>query len=198
MFYPIIKSTACIEIKKSKFISYLCFIKNPLESKSLVNQLWKEHPQARHIVWAFVVGLNGEGAGRSDDGEPSGTAGNPTLEIIRGQKLTSTLIATVRYFGGIKLGPGGLVRAYSEVASLCIQNCEFEKVVDYSLSELKLPYSIYDRYIQLVKEKGFSVQSENFGENIDISIKIPTSDVKGYKKELQELTNGQIVAKIRE
>lgn len=110
-----------LEIKKSNFISYLCPYN---EFKNLLNKLKKEHIKAVHFVYAYRVlnDFNQIVEDKSDDGEPKGTSGMPTLNVLRGYDLINTALITVRYFGGIKLGTGGLVRAYSDAANTVINN----------------------------------------------------------------------------
>lgn len=103
-----------ILIKKSKFLGFLYEISNLEEIKEILNNLKKEHKKATHICYAYKVGVN---AKYSDDGEPSGTAGKPIYNIIEKKNLNNILIVVIRYFGGIKLGAGGLFRAYSNCAS---------------------------------------------------------------------------------
>ena len=103
-----------IIIKKSKFLGFLYEISNLEEIKEILNNLKKEHKKATHICYAYKVGVN---AKYSDDGEPNGTAGKPIYNIIEKKNLNNILIVVIRYFGGIKLGAGGLFRAYSNCAS---------------------------------------------------------------------------------
>ncbi|KUY35059.1 IMPACT family protein [Campylobacter jejuni] len=110
-----------IDIKKSTFLSFLCPFK---DFKFLIETLKKEHPKAVHFVYAYRVlnDFNQIAEDKSDDGEPKGTSGMPTLNVLRGYDLINAALITVRYFGGIKLGTGGLVRAYSDAANAVINN----------------------------------------------------------------------------
>ena len=110
-----------IEIKKSKFIGYTFFCENVEDANNYIKQLNAEHKKATHVCYSYVINSNEKA---NDDGEPQGTAGIPILDVIKKQKLENVLVAVVRYFGGIKLGAGGLVRAYSETASEAIKLSE--------------------------------------------------------------------------
>lgn len=106
-----------IEIKKSRFVAYAFELKSLDEVKTNLEQLKKQHKKATHICYAYVCNINGVSEKCSDDGEPGGTAGYPILNVIKKKNLSNTMVAVVRYFGGIKLGAGGLTRAYTKAAS---------------------------------------------------------------------------------
>lgn len=122
-----------LEIKKSKFITYAYYISDKLDIKPIIDSLKKQHHDARHICYAYICNNDG---GYNDDGEPSKTAGYPMLEVLRLKNITNVLIVCVRYFGGIKLGSGGLIRAYAQSATQVLNQAQ---LVDISLgSEYQL------------------------------------------------------------
>ena len=106
------------EISKSKFYGYKYGINSATEVKTILDNLKLEHKKARHFCYAYIVDDNGAKEKASDDGEPKGTAGMPILNVLKHKKIRNVLLVVVRYFGGIKLGAGGLVRAYTKTASL--------------------------------------------------------------------------------
>ena len=110
-----------IEIKKSRFITYLYRLDDENEVENIINQVRNEHKKARHIVYVYKIGSTGK---INDDGEPKGTAGIPIFNVIEKNNLNNVLIVVVRYFGGIKLGAGGLFRAYSKSASEIIKKLD--------------------------------------------------------------------------
>ena len=116
---PQAPAAAELEVKKSRFIARAHPIQHRQQALEIVQQLQQEFPDARHICWAYVLG-NQVSAAMSDDGEPSGTAGKPILNVLQHKRIGDVLVAVVRYFGGIKLGAGGLVRAYSGAAQLVV------------------------------------------------------------------------------
>lgn len=199
MVYPIACGQSKIEIEKSKFISELFFIKTPAEVKPIVKKLWQEHPQARHIVYAFVCGKSGEVQGKSDDGEPANTAGAPTLDAIKSFDATATLVATVRYFGGIKLGTGGLSRAYFESARGTLANSSFSKLEEKSKIFIKLPYSLFDSFATLlsqIENDSLKKESEDFCEEVKLEYIFPTRLSETLEKKIVDFGNGKLKFKI--
>ena len=114
------ETTNLIEVMKSKFIAYLIPLKNEEDFKPLLNNLRKEHKKARHIVYAYRVGMKSKSC---DDGEPKGTAGHPLLELLYKKDLTDVALLVVRYFGGTKLGAGRLLRTYLQAGINVVDNC---------------------------------------------------------------------------
>lgn len=108
--------------KKSRFIGYAKHVSSEEEAAAFIAEIKSKHWDAKHNVYAYILGENGEIQRSTDDGEPAGTAGRPVLEIIRGEQLTDVVIVVTRYFGGVLLGTGGLVRAYGKAAKLAIEN----------------------------------------------------------------------------
>ena len=129
--------TELIEIKKSKFIGYAFFCSEVEDANVYLKQIRQEHKKATHVCFAYVINSNEKA---SDDGEPQGTAGLPILEIIKKRKLTNVLVVVVRYFGGIKLGAGGLVRAYGESATSVLNKSEEARLKEVTEFCLTLNY----------------------------------------------------------
>jgi uncharacterized YigZ family protein len=129
-----------LEIKQSKFIAYLCPIK---EYANLLQHLKNEHPKARHFVTAsrYLNEYDQIVESSSDDGEPKGTSGKPSLKVIQGNELINSAVIIIRYFGGTKLGTGGLVRAYSDAVNDVIEISEFETYVKLESLLIQIPYS---------------------------------------------------------
>jgi len=138
-------ATITLEVKRSKFI---CFIMPISEFETQMQRLKLEHPKARHFVYAWrrlneysqIVEQS------SDDGEPKGTSGRPTLAVLQGEDLIDTAIITVRYFGGIKLGTGGLVRAYGEAVNIVIDSVELKEYVKKVKLDVKVEYSRFEKF----------------------------------------------------
>ena len=126
-----------LEIKKSKFIGYAFFCADVDEANKYLEAVRFEHKKATHVCYAYVVNSNEKA---SDDGEPQGTAGIPILEIIKKRKLTNVLVIVVRYFGGIKLGAGGLVRAYGESAGLALNSAATTNLIEATQFSVSLNY----------------------------------------------------------
>ena len=126
-----------LEIKKSKFIGYAFFCSDVNDANKYLDAVRLEHKKATHVCYAYVVNSNEKA---SDDGEPQGTAGIPILEIIKKRKLTNVLVIVVRYFGGIKLGAGGLVRAYGESAGLALNSAATTNLIEATEFSVSLNY----------------------------------------------------------
>lgn len=154
------------EEKKSEFIGYAKRVQNEEEAKEFVNEIKSLHKQARHNCWAYVIGSNMNIQRYSDDGEPQGTAGIPVLEVIKKSGITDVVIVVTRYFGGILLGTGGLVRAYTKAAGMAIKEGQ---VV---LRVKGVPLYITINYDQLGKLQYFCEQKGWYIENIEYTDKV--------------------------
>jgi uncharacterized YigZ family protein len=163
--------------------------------REIVSQTRRQHPGSRHVVHAFVVGGQGEVRGSSDDGEPSGTAGRPALELIRGRDLTQVIITVVRYFGGIKLGTGGLVRAYSAAARGVLDLAATEDFIPFRDFTLRLPYALYRGFLRNLAALGGQVLSETFDQEVALSGRLPSNRIPGLEQALANLTSGRIEAR---
>ncbi len=162
-------SNVTIEIKKSKFVAYAWHVTDVEIAKQHIQHLHDIHSDATHICYAYV--LSHPSAEKAvDDGEPDGTAGKPILDVIKKRGLTDVLVAVVRYFGGIKLGAGGLVRAYSSSASSAIDeagSAEYAQAYHYEANVDLNKYKEFDNYI---KSKGAVVVSKVFGEKVNVQL----------------------------
>ena len=160
---------ATYEIKKSKFIAHIF----PYDKfDTIMQQLKKEHTKARHFVYAYQYLNQFEQIVQncSDDGEPKGTSGKPTLSVLSGAKIINTAIITVRYFGGIKLGTGGLVKAYSDAANLVIKHSTllpYEKLIQ---KQLTIHYKELQRIQYLTNKYSITIKQQEFGENINLTL----------------------------
>lgn len=174
-----------IEINKSKFYGILFPVDNVEEVKEYLNQVRKDYPKATHYCYAYRVnGLEKS----NDDGEPSGTAGRPMLEYLRNNDLDNILCVSVRYFGGIKLGASGLLRAYVDSLREVYAISEVYEVREQNIYSIKMNYSLYDivrNYIS--KLDGFTIETK-FEEEVEIIYSALTLD----ESKLVNLTNNQI------
>jgi uncharacterized YigZ family protein len=181
------------EINKSSFITYLKLVTTPLDAKNYIKEIKEIHPNATHHVTAYLVGPTGEHGHANDDGEPSGTAGLPVLDVFKKNDITNFVCIVVRYFGGIKLGAGGLVRAYSSSASLALKEAGIAPIINYETLELIFNYGFMN--IIENKLKTYEILSKDFTTNVTIKVKVPESDVSTIKDILISLTNNQIIIK---
>lgn len=174
-----------IVINKSRFISIMMPISNDSEVKEILKKLNKEYPKATHYCYAYRV----DGKEKSsDDGEPSGTAGRPMLEFLSNNLLDNILVVVIRYFGGIKLGAGGLLRAYVDSCRSVYSVCKFYKVERHELFKLVIDYKYYDALRNYLISFDGSIVSTEYEEKIIITYLSPTIS----KDDLFEITNGNI------
>ena len=183
--------TFTYEVNKSTFISFLKYIENTTEAKQYINLLKEKYPDATHHVSAFIVGSSGQNGGTNDDREPSGTAGAPIFEVLRKNNLTNIICVVVRYFGGIKLGAGGLVRAYSKAASEVVKIAKLEPIIIYTILKLSFSYPYLNQIEKIIKD--FQIIERSFTSNITITIKVPVEKVTMLSSLLNSLTYGNII-----
>ena len=177
-------------INKSVFICTLIPIKTNEEAVEELNKLRKKYYDATHNCYAYIYGENGEYARCSDDGEPSQTAGVVILDVLKKNELTNCLAVVTRYFGGIKLGASGLVRAYSSTTGLCVKTIEPLTLRICALFTVTVSYNNYNRILKTVEK--YEEKEKEFLENIKITYLIPFEDADDLSKKLIEQTKGQI------
>lgn len=192
MLVPKGSSLETIEIKKSRFISIGKYVSSAEEAKEMVKATRKEYADSSHVVHAFLSGTGADIFGFSDDREPSGTAGRPVLEVLKGSGITNIIVLVVRYFGGTKLGTGGLVKAYTEAAQKVLESLSVEELITKSSFKLDLTYDLYDQIIKILK-----IHSAEFGEpvfdtHIHISGKLPERELSSASNEIRNVSAGRV------
>lgn len=183
-----------IEITKSTFITYLKNIDNVEEAKKYVQYVKELHPDATHHVVAMTIGKTGEYGQANDDGEPSGTAGLPVLDVFRKNDITNFVCIVVRYFGGIKLGAGGLVRAYSKSASEALKLLPVVPIIEYGHLELHFDYS----FLNIIENRlsNYDIISKSFTNEVSFILKVPVNEINQVTNQLIALTNSLITIRI--
>ena len=178
--------------KRSEFIGYIAPVRTNDEAVAFINTIKAEHRKAKHNVYAYI--LRDDNISRySDDGEPQGTAGVPVLDVLKKRGLTDVCVVVTRYFGGILLGGGGLVRAYSHAASLA---CDAAHIMDMRLCHklrIKADYGMYGRISYLLPNYDTITVSSDFGSNVAMDILVLSEMLDPLTKELTEATNGTAV-----
>lgn len=186
-------SRTSIIVTNSRFICIINRACSVIEAREFIAEIRAEMPDASHHVYAFRVGFgNTVIEGMSDDGEPSGTAGPPLLAVLRGTTLGDIVMIVVRYFGGTKLGTGGLVRAYTDSAHTGLENLSTEYNIAKKIIGVDIPYSLYEQVKRLIHTCDGLIEDEIFEGRITIILKIPTSNLQTFDNNLTELSNGQI------
>jgi len=192
-FIPDRQITTELVIKKSRFISYATYTPTVEAARTFIKQVRDEHPNRAHAVYAFAVGHGASVThGMTDDGEPSGTAGRPTLVVVQGCGLGDITVVTVRYFGGIKLGTGGLVKAYTESAQLVLADLPTIEKVERKSVMVSIPYHLYEQFKLLVAKHNGQTDSETFATDVTAVLIFIVDDLPSFIADLNELTAGQV------
>ncbi len=197
--YPIPKGKHEIElvIRRSRFIANAAYTPSVEMARAFIAEISRRYADASHHVYAFAVGFGASVThGMSDAGEPSGTAGKPTLAVVRGSGLGDVTVVVTRYFGGTKLGTGGLVKAYTEAAQTVLAEISRTEKVEKRNVSLKLPYHFYESVKRLLAQYEGEIADEIFAADVRLTLTFPVSAIEGFSSALSELTNGQIQPKI--
>ena len=182
------------EEKKSRFIATLRPVNSIEEAASFIEEMKKRYWDARHNCSAYVIGRNNEITRCSDDGEPSGTAGRPMLEVLIGADLHNAAVVVTRYFGGTLLGTGGLVRAYTQAVKEGIANSVSAVERDGERLMLGLEYGDVDRVLNYLKTKGLSLENSDYGADVTMELIVASEKADAFIKEVIELTAGRVLA----
>ena len=180
-------------IERSRFISYVKKCETEDDARAFLEEKRKANPFATHNCYAYIT-ERGKIARFSDDGEPQGTAGQPILEVIKNKKLFDTIVVVTRYFGGIKLGAGGLVRAYSQGAKEAIDKAGTVENVLSSVYLLEMNYDLYSVFLKISDKTKCSVISTDFEDLVKIKVAVPISD-DNFSLEILDKTNGKVEPK---
>ena len=180
------------EIKKSRFICRIKRVTTEDEAREFINTIKKEHYKATHNCSAFILGERSEMKRSSDDGEPSGTAGVPMLGVLENHQLTNVCAVVTRYFGGIKLGAGGLIRAYAGSVALAIKEIGSVHIKEQLGLRLTLSYSQYQELPNFLKAKQLQEQDTAFTDQVQTTIFVDKDDKESVIESLIELLNGKI------
>ena len=180
------------EIKKSRFICHIKRVTTEDEAREFINTIKKEHYKATHNCSAFILGERSEMKRSSDDGEPSGTAGVPMLGVLENHQLTNVCAVVTRYFGGIKLGAGGLIRAYAGNVALAIKEIGIVHIKEQLGLRIALSYSQYQELPNFLKANHLQEQDTSFTEQVQTTIFVDKDDKDSVIEELIELFNGKI------
>lgn len=175
--------------KRSKFIAFAYPVSSSEEVKIILDQLRKDYYDARHVCWAYMLGADRDNFRSNDDGEPSGTAGKPILGQINSNQLSNIMIAVVRYFGGIKLGTGGLIVAYREAAAIAITNAQIIEQIVMKQIKFTFDYLQMNDVMKLIKEYDCKILSQDFQLNCSIEIEMPQAIYPQTYDKLSNITS---------
>ena len=180
------------EIKKSRFICHAKRVYSEAEARDFITAIKKEHYKATHNCSAFIVGERSEIKRTSDDGEPSGTAGVPMLGVLENHNLTNVCVVVTRYFGGIKLGAGGLIRAYAGSVALAVKEISIIEIKEQAGIAIQMSYAQYQEYSNFLREHKLTEIETNFTDQIDTIIYVDKEEKENIKAALVEFFNGKV------
>lgn len=197
ILYTTIKNEAVAEFeeKRSLFIGHAKPVKTEEEAAEFIKEKKREFSDATHNVFGYIM-KNGIIARYSDDGEPQGTAGMPVLDTIRKSGVSDACVVVTRYFGGILLGAGGLVRAYSHGAKLALEAAEIITYEQYTILRIRCNYSDYQKVQPMFFKVGAVIDDTDFGESVTVTLAVKDEVVSGLSEKIRESTSGRSVAEI--
>jgi uncharacterized YigZ family protein len=185
------EATAQFDEKKSIFIGHVKRIYNEDEPKEFINKIKSEHREARHNVYAYVIGENKGIQRYSDDGEPQGTGGIPVLEVMKKNEITDAVVVVTRYFGGILLGKGGLVRAYSKGAAVAVSEGGIVEKVKGSVVDIIIEYDMLGKVQYLFEQNLWYIENIDYTDKVKLTMYCPTDIIEIMQNGITETTNGK-------
>ena len=181
--------------KKSEFIGYAKPVETVEEAMNFVSEIKKKHWDATHNVWAYIM-KDGITKRCSDDGEPSGTAGVPVLDVIEKSGVVGACVVVTRYFGGILLGAGGLVRAYSHGSKIALEASNIITMALCDVLDVCVDYPFYDRLNILLNDFNSTVKNTEFTDRVSVKFTLQSKDTADFNEKLFELSNGKYHSEI--
>ncbi len=176
-------------IKKSRFIGCVQPMSDRASAQAVVDELRRAHPGAAHVCWALLAG--GQSAA-VDDGEPGGTAGRPMLDVLRHQDLEGVLATVVRYFGGVKLGAGGLVRAYTDAVAQALLTAEKVRLQRMQVLRCSVPYALEGLVRREIEAAGAELLEVEHASLVDLSLRLPEAQAEAFKSRLNDAGQGRV------
>ncbi len=183
------------EIQKSKFITHLRHVDSEEEARDFIQAMKKRYYDARHNCSAYILGERGDKQKSNDDGEPGGTAGAPILEAIKQNGLTDIVVVVTRYFGGIKLGAGGLIRAYSHAAVLGLEAATKLEITPFQEINVTLSYDLLATVENYLRKESIRTGETEYAENVTIPLLLSPGEVEQRLTELTDLTSARFTHK---
>lgn len=182
------KGEASYEIQKSKFYAYTAPVTTEEMAREFVTSIKKKHFDARHNCSAWVLGPDSSQQKSNDDGEPGGTAGNPILEAIKQQGLTNVVVVITRYFGGIKLGAGGLIRAYNHTAALGLTASPQILISPFVPTAVTISYDMLGTIENWVRKKELRTRETEYTDQVTVNLLVPPEELETITEEITNLT----------
>lgn len=179
---------ADIDVRKSRFIALAMPVAGRDAAQQALTVLRAEHASATHVCWALLAGGH---SGMSDDGEPSGTAGRPIMEVLRHHELDNVLGVVVRYFGGVKLGAGGLVRAYTDAIATALKQAHRVEFIAQASLQIEVDYGAEAKVRRWIAQQGYLLASSSHGAGVMLLVSLPVAEHDRAREALRDLTQGQ-------
>jgi len=178
------------EEKKSRFLGFIYHVSSEDDVSEILKPMKKKFWDSRHICYAYILGSDGSKQKFSDDGEPSGTAGKPILDVLSGRGLSDTLAVVVRYFGGVLLGTGGLVRAYHEACADALNNATLIEMYSGRMFTISLDYTTYGKLTYYLNQENITVLSTDYADAVTLKFPVPNADVSRVEADITDMTGG--------
>jgi uncharacterized YigZ family protein len=179
--------------KRSRFIATLQSCESEEEAACFIEEVKKRYWDAKHNCYAYVIGGKGELTRSSDDGEPGGTAGRPMLEVLLGEEIRNVVVVVTRYFGGVLLGTGGLVRAYTQAVKEGLKNCTTGRMCYGYEVKVETDYNGIGKILYLLGNAGIEPISSDYGEKVVLRLAVPAKQMESLQKSVADATNGRAV-----
>ena len=189
--------TAESKVKNSRFIAEAFPIKTAEEARAKLSEQKEKYADARHVVHAFFAGTKAEVSGLSDDGEPSGTAGRPVFEVLKGSGITNIILTVTRYFGGTLLGTGGLVKAYQDAAKQVLAIAKAEEYVEKNSFSFSTDYATYKLIKHIYPRYHISGLQEGYTSAVDVSGQIVAKEGEEFQKEVFNVSKGKTTVEVK-
>lgn len=177
------------EIQKSKFITHICHVETEAAAREFIQNLKKKYYDARHNCSAYILGENSEKQKSNDDGEPGGTAGNPILEALKKNELTNIVVVVTRYFGGIKLGAGGLIRAYSHATVLGIEKATVIQMTPFVELAITINYDLLANLEHWLRQAKIRTNEAEYADNVTLKLLIPPESITDTIAAITDITS---------
>ena len=198
VLYTTVEKEASAEqtIERSRFISYIKPVKTREEAEAFFSYVNDRHKDARHCVPAFVIGDKMQLQWASDNGEPQGTAGAPIVQMLVKEGITNVAVGVIRYFGGIKLGTGGLVRAYTSSARLALEAAGIHQVREMCLMTVSLPYNLLGKLQNLEKSMAFTIEDIEYGAEVSVLLAFEPEEEASITAMLSDFLSGKLEGRV--
>ena len=182
--------------KKSKFIAHIFNVESEQQAAAIIAEAKKKYWDARHNCYAYILGNKGEIQRFSDDGEPSGTAGKPILEVLSGNECSNCLCIVTRYFGGVLLGTGGLIRAYTSASKEALDDCLTGELVEGVHAYLDADYNYVGKIQHLCTQYDITIVNTEYSDNVIFELMMEKQVRQRFEKALTEMSSGRILSLI--